>query len=353
MKKPKTASARNGLPKAIIDSDGHVRETDQQILDYMSAGYRARRDAMLYFPLVPHHGWHRSIPANDFRQQDFRVPDWREWASKLDEGNIDLTVLYPTRLMHIGQVGNPAYAIELCRAYNDYLYDQFLSHDRRFRGMALLPLQDVPAALRELRRAVNKYGMVGGILPAEGLPLPLGHRQFHSLFQEADRLGCALSIHSCNSLRDNDRYLQPNEAATLTHVIPQMRQFTNIMFSGVMNKLKKLRLGFLEAGCGWVPFLISKIEERLERVAPKERPVLPGELLKRKQIFFQCGEEMTTKRDVELLGDDCLLWATDFPHEATRTDMRRLVQEFFARKDLGREAKNKIVNDNAKRFYRL
>ena len=51
------------------------------------------------------------------------------------------------------------------------------------------------------------------------------------------------TVRSCNSLRDNDRYLVPNEAATLTHVIPQMRQFTNIMFSGVMNKLKKLRLG--------------------------------------------------------------------------------------------------------------
>lgn len=241
MNKPKSASTRNRRSSAarIIDSDGHVRETDAQILEYMSAGYRARRDAMLYFPLVPHHGWHRSIPANDFRHQDFRVPDWREWASKLDEGNIDLTVLYPTRLMHTGQVGNPAYAVELCRAYNDYLHEQFLSHDRRFRGMALLPLQDVPAAVRELRRAVNQYGMVGGILPAEGLALPLGHRQFHPVFQAADKLGCALSIHSCNSLRDNDRYLQPNEAATLTHVIPQMRQFTNIMFSGVMNKLQK------------------------------------------------------------------------------------------------------------------
>jgi hypothetical protein len=31
--------------------------------------------------LVPHHGWHRSIPANDFRYQDFRVPDWREWQA--------------------------------------------------------------------------------------------------------------------------------------------------------------------------------------------------------------------------------------------------------------------------------
>jgi hypothetical protein len=346
MKKPQAKTR-------IIDSDGHVRETDDEIIEYMSPGYRARRDAMLYFPLTPHHGWHRSIPANDFRRQDFRVPDWREWASKLDEGDIELTVLYPTRFMHIGQIGNPPYAVELCRAYNDYLRDRFLVHDRRFRGMALLPLQDVPAAVKELRRAVNKHGMLGGILPAEGLPLALGHRQYWPVFREADQLGCALSIHSCNSLRDNDRYLVPNEAATLTHVIPQMRQFTNIIFSGLMNPLKRLRLGFLEAGCGWVPFLMSKIEERLARVAPKERPVLPSELLARKQLYFQCGEEITTKRDVELLGDDCLLWASDFPHEATRTDMRKLVKEHFHRKDLSPAAKRKTIYDNAKRFYAL
>ena len=347
----------NGKNKAsstrIIDSDGHVRETDEQIMEYMSAGYRSRRDAMLYFPLVPHHGWHRSIPANDFRHQDFRVPDWREWAGKLDEGNIELTVLYPTRFMHIGQIGNPRYAAELCRAYNDFLHEQFLSQDRRFRGMALLPLQDVPAAVKELRRVVKKYGMVGGILPAEGLPLPLGHTLYRPIFLEADRLGCALSVHSCTSLRDNDRFLQPNEVATLAHVIPQMRQFTNIVFAGVMNKLKKLRLGFLEAGCGWVPFLISKIEERLERVPPGERPRLPGELLASKQFFFQCGEESTTERDVELLGDECLLWASDFPHEAQRTNLQELVKEFFDRKDLTAAAKNKIARANPQRFYAL
>jgi predicted TIM-barrel fold metal-dependent hydrolase len=151
-------------------------------MEYMSAGYRSRREAMLYFPLVPHHGWHRSIPANDFRYQDFRVPDWREWAGKLDEGNIELTVLYPTRFMHIGQIGNPRYAVELCRAYNDFLHEQFLIQDRRFRGMALLPLQDIPSAVKELRRAVKSHGMVGGILPAEGLPLPLGHALYRPIF---------------------------------------------------------------------------------------------------------------------------------------------------------------------------
>ena len=36
----------------IIDADGHVRETDEEIIEYMSGGYRARRAAMLYFPLT-------------------------------------------------------------------------------------------------------------------------------------------------------------------------------------------------------------------------------------------------------------------------------------------------------------
>ena len=42
-----------GGARRIIDADGHVRETDEQIMEYMSAGYRSRRNAMLYFPLVP------------------------------------------------------------------------------------------------------------------------------------------------------------------------------------------------------------------------------------------------------------------------------------------------------------
>jgi predicted TIM-barrel fold metal-dependent hydrolase len=189
----------------------------------------------LYSPLVPHHGWPRAIPLNDSREQDFRIPDWQEWAAKLDEGRILSTVLYPTKFMHIGQVGSPPYAIDLCRAYNDYLNDKFLKHDKRMKGMALIPLQDVTAPVQELRRAVEAYSMVGAVLPADGLPLPLGHPLYRPVFEEADRLGCALAVHACNSLRDNDRYLHINEAATLAHVIPQMRQFASILYSGVLD----------------------------------------------------------------------------------------------------------------------
>ena len=62
---------------------------------------------------------------------------------------------------------------------------------------------------------------------------------------------------------------------------------------------------------------------------------------------------LSIRQKIELLGDDCLLWASDFPHEATRTDLHKLVQEFFDRKDLPATAKKKIARANPTHFYAL
>jgi uncharacterized protein len=295
--------------------------------------------------LLPHHGWHRQAGRRGMGSS-FLIPSLQDWQKALDQGNIEAAVVYPTRFMHIGQVGMVEFAIDLSRAYNDYLFDRFLRHDSRLKGIAVLPLQDIPAAVTELRRAIHEYGMVGGLLPADGLPRPLGHQDFHPLYEEANRLGCMLAVHSQNSLRNNDLFMWRDEAATLAHVWPQMRQFTNLMFSGVLGTYADLRIAFLEAGCGWVPYLISKMEGRMGEL------VRPSKLIERGQIYFQCGEEMTTSRDLDLLGDHCLFWASDFPHEGI-VDMSQAVNEFRGREDLSEVAKRKISYDNPKKLYRL
>jgi predicted TIM-barrel fold metal-dependent hydrolase len=61
---------------------------------------------------------------------------------------------------------------------------------------------------------------------------------------------------------------------------------------------------------------------------------------------------MTTSRDLELLGDDCLFWASDFPHEGI-VDMKKAVDEFLGREDICEAAKRKISYDNPKRLYRI
>ena len=61
---------------------------------------------------------------------------------------------------------------------------------------------------------------------------------------------------------------------------------------------------------------------------------------------------MTTSRDLELLGDNCLFWASDFPHEGI-VDMAKAVREFLEREDIPDAAKRKISYDNAKKLYGL
>ncbi|HWH78278.1 MAG TPA: amidohydrolase family protein, partial [Candidatus Binatus sp.] len=185
----------------MIDADGHIREVESDVYEYLPDYYKARREAVMYFPLLPHHGWHRQAGREGIGAP-FLIPTLQDWQQALDQGNIEAAVVYPTRFMHIGQVGMAEFAVDLSKAYNDYLYDRFLRHEPRLKGIAILPLQDVPAAVAELRRVVKDYGMVGAVLPADGLPRPLGHPEFHPVYEEANRLGCMLAVHSQNSLRN-------------------------------------------------------------------------------------------------------------------------------------------------------
>jgi predicted TIM-barrel fold metal-dependent hydrolase len=123
-----------------------------------------------------------------------------------------------------------------------------------------------------------------------------------------------------------------------------MRQFTSFMFSEILSRLPRIRLAFLEAGCGWVPYLISKMEPRMKGIQK------PSALIAQERVYFQCGEELTTSRDLELLGDRCLFWASDFPHEGI-LNMKSAVEEFLSRDDISPESKRRIGSENPKRLY--
>ena len=55
------------------------------------------------FPLLPHHGWHAKQAGR--HGASFLIPTLDDWRKALDQGNIEAAVVYPTRFMHIGQVG--------------------------------------------------------------------------------------------------------------------------------------------------------------------------------------------------------------------------------------------------------
>ena len=81
------------------------------------------------------------------------------WMEFLDKTGLEYSVLYPTEGLAYGQISFPQWAVAYARGYNDWLFEKYLQFSPKFKGVALIPIQDVPSAVIELRRAVNELGM--------------------------------------------------------------------------------------------------------------------------------------------------------------------------------------------------
>src|SRR4029453_704300 len=145
----------------IIDADGHVNDiADQEaIAKYMPAGNRSPQ----IFPVLDHLHFHYLRP--DGNRVGLENPGPEEWGRFLDETRISRRVLYPIFGLAGGRFVAEHWAIAACRAYNTWLYEKFTSKSSRLKGMALLPIQDVEAAVAELHRSGTGFGVGAVLLP--------------------------------------------------------------------------------------------------------------------------------------------------------------------------------------------
>ena len=143
----------------------------------------------------------------------------------------------------------------------------------------------------------------------------------------------------------------------LEHPVGLFLHITNMMFQGVFQEFPRLRVAYLEAGAGWVPFMMDRMEEDYEKFAARLAPQLknpPSHFFASGNIFVTMEvEERTAPYVVKLLRDDVIMWASDFPHERERDQFGGDLPTLKARKDLTDEFKKKMLHDNPVRFYRL
>ena len=343
----------------VIDADGHIIESDREILEYLPLPYTGQ-DNLLAYPFFPTlDGWHRAARrVTDGGRVVTERPTGQDWLDYLNDAAIAATVLFPTAGLAYGLIADPLWAAGLARGYNDWLYDRYLRlSPSRVKGMALIPVQDPFGAATELRRAVTELGMVGGILPAVGLPRAFGAREFWPIYQAAEDLGVILAVHGAPSYDLGlERFQKLIEVRTLTHPFSQMIQLTSMMFNGVFDAFPTLRVAYCEAGCGWAPFMRERLNlEYGGRVAQApDLKQLPGEHLASGRIFFHCElDEEGLAIAAEKLGrDDIFFSASDYPHES-KHEYPAKIEEFLGRKDISEQTKRNVLWDAPLRMYRL
>jgi predicted TIM-barrel fold metal-dependent hydrolase len=94
-----------------------------------------------------------------------------------------------------------------------------------------------------------------------------------------------------------------------------MAAVTGLIFAGAPEKFPKLRIAALEACCGWVPFLMDRLDEEFEKRGAKEAPLLkrkPSEYMSGEQFFYAFElEESTVPYVIGRIGSDKLLYSSD------------------------------------------
>jgi uncharacterized protein len=326
----------------IIDADGHVTESNESLKKHLKKEYRNR-------PLMHSEAWDRTFGGTlGKRNEDPKVQ-----LADMDLDGIDIQVIFPSHLSLAAEKETDL-ATDIARAYNDWLAQFCAADPHRLKGVAMVALQDVNAAIREVRRAVEQLGFVGAMMPTNVRDQDIGKREFWPFYEEVERLGIGLALHG--GIRSAERMHGRFDTFIAVHSISFpfecMAALTGLIFAGVPEKFPKLRIAALEACCGWVPFLMDRLDEEFEKRS-REAPLLkkkPSQYMSSEQFFYAFElEESTLPYVAARIGADKLLYSSDYPH--WDTSWPKTVKMFKDRSDMSESDKHQIAWSNPQNFY--
>ena len=331
----------------VIDADGHVRESMAGMREFLEPRWQRRN-------LFPNDAWDRDLGG----KLGAKPQGPEDQIAAMDEDGIDVMVLYPTAGLHVGSLHERDFATALSRAYNDWLYHFCKTNPARLKFAALMAPQDPIAAAEELTRAVTERGALAGVLPTYVPHMPdFGDALYDPIYAAAERLGVGLGFHtgtSADSLGGR-RFRKFLSAHTIDHPAEQMMALIATIVGGVFERFPALQVAYLESGIGWVPYMMDRLDEEVEKRGGDEAPYLtklPSEYVTGGRIFFgiECGEK--TIPDAVRWGlDHTLLYSSDYPH--WDGDWPHTISTVRGRKDLSDQTKQKMLHDNVARFYKL
>ncbi len=139
------------------------------------------------------------------------------------------------------------------------------------------------------------------------------------------------------------------------HVWNAQRNMAALIGAGVLDRYPELRLAPLECGHGWLAFWAARLDELAEMCRHALPPLKhkPSEYVRGPQYFqsIQLHEgELSVRQAIEALGEDTLMFATDFPH--SESWFPKSVEAILGWTSISETAKRKLLWDNAARCYR-
>jgi len=276
----------------------------------------------------------------------------------MDAEGVDVQVIYPT----VGgqllgrEFRDPELLAACCRAYNTWSAEYCQRAPERLRWAAMLPMQDIDLAIAEARHAAAAGAAAFYVRPNPIKGRNLYHHDYFALWATIEELAKPICIHDSGSPHlpsYGDRMDTHTSGHIIAHPFEAMVAMMSLIWYGVFEHFPRLTVVHVEADAGWLPYWLQRMEQHWEFSGNAEHPDLkmrPTEYFKR-NIFVACrGDERTLRSVVELVGDDNLLFNTDYPHPDGTFPWG---MDSLHEQPIPEPSKRKILWDNAARAFHL
>jgi aminocarboxymuconate-semialdehyde decarboxylase len=245
---------------------------------------------------------------------------------------------------------DPALGRRLARLQNDHLAELARDHPDRFVALATVPLQDVEAAVAELRRSVGELDMRGVEICTNVNGLDLDDPRFRPFFAAAAELDVPVLLHP-HGFTGGARLTEYYLTNVVGNPLDTTLAATRMIHSGLLDELPELALCFVHGG-GYLPFYASRMDhawahrpEGRHRIP--DRP--PSSYLRRCYVDALVYDAAHLEFLVRQMGPDHVVVGTDYPYDMGDEAIVALVRSA----DLPDGAVEQILGGTAARLLKL
>ncbi|MEO6590585.1 MAG: amidohydrolase family protein, partial [Pyrinomonadaceae bacterium] len=238
---------------------------------------------------------------------------------------------------------------EISKMLNDGIAEIAGKFPKRFIGLGTVPMQDAKLAVKELE-SCKKIGLVGVQIGSNINQKNLGEAEFFEFFAACEELSMAIFVHPWEMM--GEKNMQKYWLPWLVGMPAETsRAICSLIFSGVLEKLKKLRICFAHGG-GSFPYTLGRVEHGFE-VRPDlcavDNERNPREYLGKFWLDSLVHDKIMLECLVKLVGAEKIALGTDYPFPLGELKPGKLIES----SDFDEETKAKMFHGAALQWLNL
>jgi predicted TIM-barrel fold metal-dependent hydrolase len=300
-------------------------------------------------------------------------PDLRLKDMQID--GVDAEILYGLSTVAT-IIKSPEVLTAIFRVYNEWVASFCKKQPERWFGLACIPLHDPKVAAEEVTRAA-KLGLRGIDLDPSVAPRPMYLRDgtWDALWRAAAEAKMPIAFHiTSDKMKVPPAPAQDASGKPLSEEAIAQNQLayqgtrgplgqlagaewiSTMAMNGSCDKFPDLRYVLGESGAGWIPFVLERLDLRfyggyMEKKMNPPLKMRPSDYW-RKHGATTFQEDPSVAAVAHLIGEDNLMWGSDYPHpDGVWPDSHKTVERLLGKLD--KKVQKKIVCDNAVRLYHL